>query len=174
MSTRPPRPSAQHWYCRETERWWHPQQLAAYREALLFDDPDFTDIESVAHTDLRGPRSSVSLQAVLNELGIRTDAGFDGAIDADHPLVKYSESYVARYFYHAGILAAEAVREGCGDRTAFIYQSHAEGVPQRVIAAELAEALSIHWTRKQVRPVVEAFAARVKAALDKEAADGYL
>lgn len=174
MSTRPPRPSAQHWYCRETERWWHPDELEALREDMLKDDPDFTDLERVGHTDLRGPRASVSLQAVLNELGIRTAIGFDGTIDAKNPLVKYEDSYVARYFHHAGILASQAVREGCDDGTAFIYQSHAEGVPQRTIAAELGEALDIHWTRKRVRTVVEAFSARVKAALDQEGEAGYL
>lgn len=174
MSTRPPRPSAQHWYCRDTKTWWHPNQLEAYREALLQGDEFFEDIESCEHNELRGPRSSVALQAVLNELGIRTDAGFDGAIDAEHPLVNYSESFIARYFYHATRLASEAVREGCDTKTAFIYQSHAEGVAQRNIATEMSEELDIHWTRKQVRPVVEAFAMRVKEALDEEDLAWYL
>ena len=134
----------------------------------LKEDPDFHDIERVGHTDLRGPRSSVSLKAVLSELDIRTSQGFDEVIDSEHPLVNYSEGFIARYFHHAGYLAAEAVRSGRCPFECFVLQSHAEGVSQREIANDLEELHSVYWTRKKVRTIVEAFSLQVRSLVDNE------
>ena len=172
MSTRPPRPSPEHWYDRENKRWVHPSTLSWLREKQLQDDPYFKDIEREGHTDLTGPRSSVSLRAVMNERDIATGRGFDESIDQDDELLQYSDSYRARYYHYAALLSAEAVKNAESPIHTYIYQCHAEGISQRSIRDLLENDMDVYWTRKRVRTVVEAFAEKVKAQIDFEAFEG--
>ena len=128
----------------------------------------FEDIEREGHTDLAGPRASVSLRAVQNDLGIATSRDPDETLDADHPLVKYQGGYRARYYHHAHLIVSENVREGMDPRRVYVRQLHTEWLSQRDIMARGAEDHDhgARWSRRYVRNEVELFAREIRSRLD--------
>jgi hypothetical protein len=129
-------------------------------------DDGFEDIEDdKVPWRLKG-MASVSL-AALNPANPRRSQDPDKlnerSEDIDAAIVNFSESYRARYYYHAQKLASVAARRpGIRPLYVYSYQLHATGLSQREIAAELGT------TRAKIRRILEAFSRQVKIAVDAE------
>lgn len=141
------------------------EQAKWYRK--LAED-GFEDIEREGHTDLAGPRASVSLRAVQNDMGIATSREPDETLDAEDPMVKYQAGYRARYYHYAHLLVADDVRDGLDPRRTYIRQLHAEGIAQRDIMTMAWEDQNWDWSRRYVRDEIELFAREIRTLVDSE------
>jgi hypothetical protein len=160
MSTRPPRPSKFHNWCRESGQWLTRKQVEQQRDALLHEKaPEFVDIEPVEgpHLAAAGHVKSVALWEVKRSMGITHMCEVDDVLDADHPLVKYNDSFRARLFSKAGYVAAEAVRQGLPERTVYVWSLLADGVGDRTVLEQGWEDCNYDFTRYEIRKLSNQF-----------------
>lgn len=134
-----------------------------YNEKLA--ESGFDDIEGgVEGPMLKGPTPSMSLGAATMQL--KNDYApreFDDVADDEAELIDFNEGGKARYYHHAELVAAQAIREGkIGWFRCYVWALHAQGLGQRAIA----ELLGV--SRNLVRPHMGVFRKNILERLDNE------
>lgn len=172
MSTRPPRPSEYHHWDRTSGQWLTRKQVELARDKILHEYcPDFVDIEPVEgpHLAAAGHVKSVALWEAKRALGVEHTSEVDDVLDADHPLVKYSESAKARIYTHATRVASEAVRQNLDEKRCYVWRLLSDGVGDRTIKRLAWEEESWDMTRYEIRKLANEFWAIVIRELNIEA-----
>lgn len=172
MSTRPPRPTKFHNWCRESHQWLTRKQVETQRDAILHEKaPEFVDIEPVEgpHLAAAGHVKSVALWEAKRAMGITHMCEVDDVLDSEHPLVKYNDSFRAKLFVAATYVAAQAVRKGIDERTIYVWQLLSEGVGDRTIVTQGWDECNYDFTRYEVRQLADTFWYLVSGRLQNEA-----
>ena len=134
-------------------------------------DEGFYDVEGgVEGHLLKGPTSTVSLRSLANKSNIdgglkndRAPREFDEVADSEDNAINFMGGGKARYYHHAEMISAQAIREGrIPDERCWAWLLHSQGDGERVIA----DTLDI--PRSRVRKHVAVLRENIMARLDNE------
>lgn len=157
----------------EKKPWYKSKELRKLQKewyAKLADE-GFYDIEGgVEGHLLKGSTSTVTLRSLANKRsadgGLKNDRApreFDEVADDEDEGLNFLEGGKARYFHHAALIAAQAIRERVvSDERAFTWTLHAQGEGERVIG----ELLDI--PRSRIRKHLRILRENITIRLDNE------